>query len=201
MKVYKEEPLYEQINSIYDRFFAGFLINSVVLCVHAGIPIEAIQKFLTLEEVFSRFKSESISACMKYLEASESDFAAYIKDHPISAAHFQIYWNDPISDEFNFGVPIYDDLGNRLSIRGEGAFRFSEKTLDYFFKAFGIKMMVRSHEAFRSGAKKLYNGKLWSVFSILLYGKPIDAKYLRIQFNNLGDIKKIKPISIKPLKD
>ncbi len=127
----------------------------------------------------------------------EENITAY---DSINASHFQIYWNDPLSKEFDFGEPLYDDLGNRLSIRGVGSFRFSERTLDSFFKVFGLKLLIRSHEAFPSGAECLYHGKIWSIFSILEYGKPIKAKYLKIEFDERQEIKKIIPIAITPLK-
>ncbi len=200
-KAYKDVTLFNRIISIYPYFYTACVINSSILCVHAGIPIDAVQKFSTLEEMFSQFTLQDIEKFLIDEDSFNNDEFVddYLLRNPINASHFQIYWNDPLSKEFDFGEPVYDEKGNRLSIRGFGSYRFSKRTLDDFFNAFGLKLLIRGHEPFQSGAQSLFQGKIWSIFSILNYGKPINAKYLQITIDEKQNIKEIVPVSILPL--
>lgn len=74
---------------------------------------------------------------------------------------FQLVWNDPKPANFYF----------RPSMRGGGSKYFGQQAFDEFSKNLGIEAIVRAHEAFPSGFRTFFDGRLVSVFSTAYDGR------------------------------
>lgn len=73
---------------------------------------------------------------------------------------FQIIWNDPSELISGFGP----------SPRGEGIYLFGEDVLENFLRKNNASLLIRSHEFFPEGLRRMFSGKLISVFSCRFYG-------------------------------
>jgi len=73
---------------------------------------------------------------------------------------FQILWNDPSELISGFSS----------SPRGEGIYLFGEDALEDFLKKNNADVLLRSHEFFPEGFRRMFSGKLISVFSCRFYG-------------------------------
>nr|MDO8109553.1 metallophosphoesterase [Candidatus Sigynarchaeota archaeon] len=93
----------------------------------------------------------------------------------------QLLWNDPSQEEAEFSEP---------SIRGIGI-EMGKRDLDDFLKANGLKLVIRSHQAFPEGFKLLLGGKVLSIFSTPNYGMAQnDATIARLHGDGRVDILK-----------
>jgi protein phosphatase len=196
-KIYTRKEYWILTNKLFNQFYTAVTINNSILCIHAGIPVNPPLMFLTLDQMFRAFRKGRINEFTDNIIEGFSDSIDFMEENEIDWQHFQCFWNDPISREFNFHEPIFNLNEDRESIRGPGTYKFSEKTLDQFMAAFKVSMLIRAHEAYPEGFAKLYNGKVWSVFSILDYGNQrIKGKYLLLKFKSDANLDSIAPHSI-----
>lgn len=93
---------------------------------------------------------------------------------------FQLVWNDPKPADFYF----------QRSMRGGGARNFGRKAFDDFAKNLDLCMMIRAHQAFPSGFREFFDGRLISVFSTAYKGR-VDPKIAY-----LDDDGSVNPISL-----
>jgi len=91
----------------------------------------------------------------------------------------QMVWNDPKPADFYF----------QRSMRGGGAKNFGRKAFDDFAKNLDVRIMIRAHQAFPSGFREFFDGRLISVFSTAYKGR-VNPKIAHLTEEGL-----IKPIS------
>lgn len=74
---------------------------------------------------------------------------------PETGSYAQLLWNDP--------DPAIEDF--EPSIRGRAYYRFGKKAFDNFMDHYGLKYVIRSHQAFPEGYRWFFDNRLLSVFS------------------------------------
>ncbi|MCD6369059.1 MAG: metallophosphoesterase [Thermoproteales archaeon] len=93
----------------------------------------------------------------------------------------QLLWNDPLEDVEDYAP----------NIRGEGIFYYGRKIVEKFMVKNDVDLIVRAHEPVSSGARSMFNGRLYTVFTCRYYGispSVLEVEPRRILVKKLGSV-------------
>jgi len=85
---------------------------------------------------------------------------------------YQLLWNDP-SEDFDDSSKFFD-----RGFRGRRTRKYGKRAVEEFCEKSNIETIIRAHSRYDEGYTKLFEGKLWSLFSSKYWDPKISPKVL-----------------------
>ncbi len=148
-QVRHKKEIYDIALKMFKEMPIAAVIDNRIFCIHGGVGGYENGEIVQLPEIRNLEKSDTLEGAM-----------------------YQLLWNDP-SEDFDDSSKYFD-----RGFRGKRTRRYGKRAVEEFCRKSNIETIIRAHSRYDEGYTRLFEGRLWSLFSSKYWDPKIPPKVL-----------------------